>query len=122
MPGVFPPVSLRGRRFIDGGVLSATHAHLAAGHARVLVVSVTEAFLGRMGRALERPTALEREVGALRAAGARVEVVQMGLEAARALGARLMNPGYQPRGLEAGLRQGRSEAARVRALWSPARV
>ncbi|GDY33753.1 hypothetical protein GTS_53860 [Gandjariella thermophila] len=37
MPGVFPPITLRGGRYMDGGLRSATNADLAAG-ARVLVV------------------------------------------------------------------------------------
>ena len=38
-PGVFPPVAVGGRRFIDGGVRSPTNADRAAGYARVLVIT-----------------------------------------------------------------------------------
>jgi NTE family protein len=120
VPGVYPPISLRGRRYIDGGLLSPTNAQLAEGHARVLVLSVTEAFLAPLARARQRPTALEREVSALRAAGARVEVIQMDAEAASALGPHLLSPRHRHLGLEAGLRQGRAEAARVRVLFADA--
>ena len=39
MPGIWPPVTINGRRYIDGGVSSATHADLAAGYARTLVIT-----------------------------------------------------------------------------------
>jgi NTE family protein len=120
VPGFYPPVSLRGRRYIDGGLLSPTNAQLAEGHERVLVLSVTEAFLAPLARARQRPTALEREVSALRAGGAKVEVIQMDAEAASALGPHLLSPRHRHLGLEAGLRQGRVEAVRVGALWQSA--
>jgi NTE family protein len=120
VPGFYPPISLGGKRYIDGGLLSPTNAQLAAGHERVLVLSVTEAFLAPLARARQRPTALEREVSALREAGARVEVIQMDAEAASALGPHLLSPRHRHLGLEAGLRQGRAEAVRVGALWRDA--
>jgi NTE family protein len=120
VPGFYPPISLRGRRYIDGGVLSPTNAQLAGGHRRVLVVSVTEAFLAPLARARQRPTALEREVAALCAGGAEVEVIQMDAEAASALGPHLLSASHRHQGLEAGLRQGRAEVARVRLLFADA--
>ena len=53
VPGIFPPITINGRRYIDGGMKSATNAELAAGHDRVLVVSVT----GGMERARRLPRA-----------------------------------------------------------------
>jgi NTE family protein len=41
VPLVCPPITIGGRRYIDGGVRSPLNADLARGHARVLVVSVT---------------------------------------------------------------------------------
>ena len=38
VPGIWPPVTINGRRYIDGGVGSATHADLAAGYDRILVI------------------------------------------------------------------------------------
>ena len=38
-PGLFPPVAVGGRRFIDGGVRSPTNADRAAGYGRVLVIT-----------------------------------------------------------------------------------
>jgi len=43
VPGVWPPVTIDGHRYIDGGVRSATNADLAAGCDRVLVITPTSA-------------------------------------------------------------------------------
>ncbi|WP_425244489.1 patatin-like phospholipase family protein [Streptomyces citrinus] len=39
VPGVWPPVTLDGDRWIDGGTRSPANAHLAEGHDRVVVVA-----------------------------------------------------------------------------------
>jgi NTE family protein len=41
VPLVCPPITIGGRRYMDGGVRSPLNADLARGHARALVVSVT---------------------------------------------------------------------------------
>ena len=38
-PGVYPPVTIDGRRYVDGGMRSATNADLAAGYDRVVVLA-----------------------------------------------------------------------------------
>jgi NTE family protein len=39
VPGIWPPVTIEGRRYMDGGVRSADNADLAEGFARVVVIS-----------------------------------------------------------------------------------
>ncbi len=39
VPGVWPPVTIAGHKFIDGGVRSTTNADLATGYDRVLVIT-----------------------------------------------------------------------------------
>src|SRR5579859_1901121 len=39
VPGIWPPVTIAGRRYMDGGVRSATNADLAAGYERVLILN-----------------------------------------------------------------------------------
>ncbi|MEU4663958.1 patatin-like phospholipase family protein, partial [Micromonospora chalcea] len=68
VPGVWPPVTIGDRRFVDGGVRSPVNADLAAGCERVVVLAPTRAAVGPMPR-------LSAQVTALRAAGARVAVV-----------------------------------------------
>lgn len=41
VPGVWPPMTVAGTRYVDGGVWSGANADLAAGAARVLVLSPT---------------------------------------------------------------------------------
>lgn len=38
VPGIWPPVTINGRRYVDGGIHSATNADLAMGCDRVLVI------------------------------------------------------------------------------------
>jgi NTE family protein len=38
-PGIRPPVTIGGRRYIDGGMRSPANADLAAGHARIVVIA-----------------------------------------------------------------------------------
>src|SRR6266699_1191650 len=39
VPGIWPPVTIAGRRYMDGGVRSATNADLARGYDRVLILN-----------------------------------------------------------------------------------
>ncbi|GAB3869953.1 patatin-like phospholipase family protein [Kibdelosporangium lantanae] len=39
VPGVFPPVTINGRRYMDGGMRSATNADLVADYAEILVIA-----------------------------------------------------------------------------------
>ena len=46
MPGVWPPVTAAGTRWIDGGVRSMANADLAAGYGRVVVLAPLSGGLG----------------------------------------------------------------------------
>jgi NTE family protein len=113
VPGVFPAITIEGRRYFDGGVLSTTNAHLARGHDVVFVLAVTEVLLRSADVARERKTPLQREVLALREGGAAVEVIALDTDALQAVGANLMDRSRQALALDEGLRQGRAEAARL---------
>jgi NTE family protein len=39
VPGIWPPVTIEGRRYVDGGIRSSTNLDLAAGHEVVLVLA-----------------------------------------------------------------------------------
>ena len=39
VPGIWPPVTINGRRYIDGGVRSAANADLAAGCDRIIIIA-----------------------------------------------------------------------------------
>ena len=122
VPGVYPPVTINGSRYMDGGVRSALNADLAAGHDSVIVVSVTllelppgiddpriDAFLGTQ----------RAEIEALRNAGASVEVIVPDLEflMLSGFGMSLMDFNLVGAAAEAGVRLGKSEAERIKAAW-----
>ena len=113
VPGIYPTITIGGRRYFDGGVLSTTNAHLAVGYDVVFVLAVTEVLARYADSAREKKTPLQREVQTLREAGARVEVVALDTDALQAIGPNLMDHRSQPLALEQGLRQGRAEAARL---------
>jgi NTE family protein len=79
VPGVWPPVTIGGRRFVDGGVRSVANADLAAGAGRVVIVAPVAAGLRHMASP-------GRQAAALAAAGARVVVVRPDRAAERAIG------------------------------------
>lgn len=120
VPGIFPPITINGRKYIDGGMKSATNAELAAGHERVIIVSVT----GGMERAAAFPALAERakkrmddELGAITSKGGQVEMILPDDESRAAMGTNLMD--FKRRGeiADSGVRQGRLEAARLREFW-----
>ena len=123
VPGIFPPITINGRRYIDGGMRSATNADLAAGYERVVVVSVTgsaNATAGTpqaamMARTRER---FEGELAAIREAAGEAVVITPDAGALAAFGLNLMDASRRRPAAEAGVRQGRIEAERVRKLWA----
>jgi NTE family protein len=66
VPGIFPPIRIGGRRYIDGGTASDTNAHLATTCGEVLVIAP-------MDRGY-----LPREVDALQVSGASVSIIRPG--------------------------------------------
>lgn len=97
VPALMPAVTIAGRRYIDGGMASQTHAGLARGHDEVVVVAPLDF------------DPLAREVRTLRAAGARVVVVTPGSEARRALGRnmKLLDPARRSWSARSGREDGR---------------
>ncbi|HET6793574.1 MAG TPA: patatin-like phospholipase family protein [Acidimicrobiales bacterium] len=122
VPGLFPPITVNGERYIDGGMRSGTNADLAKGHDRVLIVTLMggtrQAAPGgdeRMARYLAR---FDSEMAVLAEAGGKVETVGPDEGAAAVLGVNLMDAARGPEAAEAGYAQGRREAGRVGAFWA----
>lgn len=114
--GLWPPVTIAGRRYIDGGFRSATWADLAEGCAEVLIVAP-------IGEAAEGPLALMyrellSEVDGLRDAGTAVYVIEPDAAALAAFGPNLMDPTRRAAGAQAGLRQGLAIAEELRHHWT----
>jgi NTE family protein len=113
VPGIFPPVTINGRRYIDGGMRSTTNSDLARGYDAVLVVSVTAPLTGRSPVMRRR---FEEEIAGLRKES-RVEVVLPDGASLEAFGPNLLDASRRGVVLDAGLRQGLAEAQRLRAFW-----
>jgi NTE family protein len=116
VPGIFPPVLIKGRRYYDGGIRSATNADLAKGYERVVVVSVTS-MAGETEMAQRSRASLDSELRALRAGGSEAELVTPDAASATAFGPNLMDGSRRAAVVEEGYRQGKSEATRLRGFW-----
>ena len=114
VPGVWPPVQINGRRWMDGGRRSAANADLAAGFDRVVVLAP----LWRGMRVM--PPAL-RQCQQLAAAGSAVVLVTPNAESVAAMGNVLDSAGRGP-AARAGHAQAGAVLSDVAAVWSgPAR-
>jgi NTE family protein len=113
VPGIFPPVSIEGRRYVDGGVLSGTHADLALGSGARQVLVLVPFVRGNAGLARLMFERLEMEMAALRAAKAEVALLTPSKEDARALGIDFMDPKKRAEAVRLGLETGRREAERA---------
>ncbi|RRQ88031.1 patatin-like phospholipase family protein [Streptomyces griseofuscus] len=102
VPGVWPPVTIAGRRYIDGGIRSVANVDLAAGAARVLVLVP----LGPV-EPLPSDHSLDDTVAALRAEGAEVLVIGPDDASTSAIGANPLDPATREPAARAGREQGR---------------
>ena len=117
VPGIFPPVSINGRRYQDGGVRSATNADVAAGFDTVLIVAPIGARSDGIDPLSNKLATAEAE--ALRAAGASVELVFPDEGSQEAMGINRMDSSRRGLCVDAGREQGRSLAAKI-AAWAQA--
>ena len=116
VPGVYPPVTLKGRRYMDGGMRSGTNADLAVGHELVIVVQVrTAAMAGSAGEA--HAQRFQDEIDALTGRGAQVVVLSPDDASQAAMGLNLMDFRKRADAARAGLAQGLADAADLRAIW-----
>ncbi|MEV8610451.1 patatin-like phospholipase family protein [Amycolatopsis sp. NPDC051373] len=104
VPGLWPPVTIEGRRYVDGAVRSNTSADYAAGAARVLVLAPLGHF-----ELFPCETSLAVAIGDLRTGGAAVAYVEPDADSLAAIGANPADPATRRPTGEAG-RQGRRTA------------
>ena len=117
VPGVYPPVTINGRRYIDGGMRSGTNADVAKGHETVVLIALRTA--GPDAAAAERQKkALDAEIKVLTDAGAKVELIVPDADSQAAFGVNLMDPRARPAAAKAGLAQGRAMAASLKGVWN----
>ena len=101
VPGVWPPVTINGRRYIDGGMRSPANVDLAADHDRVVVLAPVTAAFRRDGRVASQVAALP--------AGTRTIVLAPDANARQAIGRNVLDAAHRG----AAARAGRQQASRV---------
>jgi NTE family protein len=110
VPGVWPPVSVEGQKWIDGGMRSAVNADLAAGRARVVILAPITTGFGAM-------PSVGQQAAALRAAGSALVVVSPDREARSRMGRNSLDPANRAAAAQEGHRQAALELDRVAAIW-----
>jgi NTE family protein len=110
VPLVWPPVTIDGVRYVDGGVRSVANADLAEGSERVVVLAPTTQSARRAGRPSAQIAALGPEV--------RGAVVSPDSAARAAIGGNVLDPARRRPAAEAGRAQAAAEADRLRAVWA----
>ena len=117
VPGLFPPVTIDGRRYTDGGVRSGTSADLGQRIEPdiVLIIAPMGARPGGIGALVARQ--LAREKGELEAAGAQVRLVQLDGAALEAAGPNFLDPARAPASADAGRAQAKRISAELRDFW-----
>ncbi|MCL2585274.1 MAG: patatin-like phospholipase family protein [Streptosporangiales bacterium] len=103
VPGVWPPVTIGGRRYMDGGARSSDNADLASGAERIVVVSP----LGTNSE-MPSPMPLRDVVSRLEADGSQVTVISPDSASTAAFGANPLDPASRGPSAEAGYEQGRA--------------
>ncbi len=110
VPGIWPPVTIDGQRYIDGGMRSAANADLASGCERVVVIAPLAQGFGVMESVTKQAARLTRE-------GSLVTVITPSKAARRAIGRNVLDPARRPDAARAGHDQAADAAAAVRAVW-----
>jgi len=107
VPGVWPPVTIDGRRYIDGGIRSSANADLAAEYARVVVLAPITRGGGPMTPAAQQVAALPRAI-----------LVGPDAASVKAIGRNMLDPARRAGSARAGRAQAASVAAAVADVWS----
>lgn len=110
VPVVWPPVTVAGRRWMDGGSRSTANLHLARGYRRVLAVVPIPRAVGPHPGAAQQAAELTH-------AGARVCLLSPDRDARRAMGRDMTSDARRPDAARAGHRQATAMAASAADLW-----
>jgi NTE family protein len=113
VPGIWPPVTIQGRRYMDGGVRSPDNADFARGYRRIVVVSPVGTTHPRIGGG-----GLKEQIEALELAGGQAYCVHPDGESKRAIGLNPLAPETRAPAAKAGRRQGQAMAGAMAAFWN----
>ena len=108
VPGVYPPVTIDGRRYVDGGMRSAANADLAQGYDRLVVLAPIPRGVGPMASVDAQVTGMV----------SRVAVVSPDEGSRTAIGRNVLDPAARAPSAKAGRAQAATVAARVAEVWN----
>ncbi|WP_347059694.1 patatin-like phospholipase family protein [Blastococcus sp. HT6-30] len=108
VPGVFPPVTIDGRRYVDGGMRSAANADLAQAYDRLVVLAPIPRGVGPMA-------SVDAQVSGMLA---RVVVVAPDEGSRTAIGRNVLDPAAREPAARAGRAQAAAVAQRVTEAWN----
>jgi NTE family protein len=108
VPGVYPPVTIDGRRFVDGGMRSAANADLAAGYDRLVVLAPIARGIGPMASVDAQVTGMV----------SRVAVVSPDKGSKVAIGRNVLDPAARAPSARAGRAQAATVAAQIADVWN----
>ena len=107
VPGVYPPVTIDGRRYVDGGVRSAANVDLASGYDRIVVLAPIVRGHGPVASVDAQVTALV----------SRVAVVTPDAASLAAIGRNVLDPAARRPSARAGHAQAATVLDEVREVW-----
>jgi NTE family protein len=110
VPGVWPPVTINGRRLMDGGMRSPANADLAAGYDRVVVVAPITRGLKPIPSVIDQVTELARSCQA-------VGLLVPDAASVAAFGRNLLDPRTRAPSARAGYAQAAAVRPDVAAVW-----
>jgi NTE family protein len=108
VPGVYPPVTIDGRRYVDGGMRSSANADLAQGYDRLVVLAPITRGFGPMASVDAQVTGLV----------SRVAVVSPDAAGRAAIGRNVLDPAARAPSAKAGRSQAASVAERIAEVWN----
>jgi NTE family protein len=107
VPGVYPPVTIEGRRYVDGGIRSAANADLAHGYDRLVVLAPLPRGIGPMA-------SVDAQVSGM---VARVAVISPDAASRTAIGPNVLDPASRAGSARAGRAQAATLAERIAEVW-----
>ncbi len=113
VPGVWPPVTIDGRRYMDGGVRSSDNADLAQGYARILILSPNGL---RADEIVAFP--LQEQMDILEDAGAQTYLIEPDDPSRNAKGINPLLPETRKPAAEAGRAQAQTIARDLERFWN----
>jgi NTE family protein len=108
VPGVYPPVTIDGRRYVDGGMRSSANADLAQGYDRLVVLAPITRGFGPMASVDAQVTGMV----------SRVAVVSPDAAGRAAIGRNVLDPAARAPSAKAGRSQAASVAERIAEVWN----